>query len=84
MTRDKRLTWIQHRLRDGDSQQQIRQSAAAGRTLSSEERANASPEVRDQLARDDKKAQDRASFMGGNSGHRDRGKGGREGGGRGR
>lgn len=83
-SRDRRSKWIQLRLFDADPQQQIRQAAASGRTLSSEERANASPEVRERLAREDRKSQQRSFFMGGNARQQDRDKGGRTGGGRGR
>jgi hypothetical protein len=85
MAKDSRFGKIQERMRDIDPQQQIRQAAAAGRALTSDERANASPEVRERLARDDKRSQDRSSFFGGgNSRGQDRGKDGRSGGGRGR
>ena len=83
--RDSRFEKIQERMRDVDPQQQIRQAAASGRTLTSDERANASPEMKERLAREDKKSQERSSFFtGGNSREQDRGKGGRSGGGRGR
>jgi len=84
VSRDKRAEWIQQRSRDVDPQQQIRQAAASGRTLSSEERANASPEVRERAARDDKSARDRWSFTSSQGRNQDKGKGGRTGGGRGR
>ncbi|MGO9475870.1 MAG: MobA/MobL family protein [Rhodomicrobium sp.] len=84
VARDKRAEWIQNRTRDVDPQQQIRQAAQSGRALSSEERANASPEVRERAARDDKSARDRWSHTSSQGRNQDKGKGGRSGGGRGR
>ncbi len=84
ISRDKRLEWVQHRLRDTDQQQQIRQAAQSGRTLSSEERAKASPEVRERAARDDKSARERWSSPSSQGRAQDKGKDGRSGGGRGR
>lgn len=85
VARDSRFEKVQERMRDIDPQQQIRQAAAAGRALTSDERANASPEMKERLAREDKKSQERSSFFtGGNSRGQDRGKDGRSGGGRGR
>ncbi len=82
--RGNRVGRIQHRLSKADPQQQIRQAAESGRTLSGDERANASPEIKAQLAREDRRAQDRSFFTGGNSRQHDQDKGGRNGGGRGR
>ncbi|MGB8734997.1 MAG: hypothetical protein WCD20_02555, partial [Rhodomicrobium sp.] len=82
--RNNRAARIQERLREADPQQQIRHAAESGRPLSSEERANASPEIKEHLAREDHQAKDRSFFTGGNSRQEDQGKRGRNGGGRGR
>ncbi len=84
VARDKRTGWLQRRLRDGDPQQQIRQAAQSGRTLSSEERANASPEVRERADRNDKSARARWSSENPQARAQDKGKDERSGGGRGR
>jgi MobA/MobL family len=77
---------LQKRLREIDPQTQIRQAAASGQPLSAEQRANAPPEVKDQLAREDKKSQQRSDLAGGNTSRKgqDKGNEGRSGGGRGR
>ncbi len=84
-TRDDRGASLQRRLRETDPQQQIQQAAASGRPLSSDERANASPQVREQVSRQERQARERASFIvSGKDGKQDRGRDGRSGGGRGR
>ncbi len=65
--RNNRAARIQERLSEIDPQQQIRHAAESGRPLSSEERANASPEIKEHLAREDRQAKDRSFFTGGNS-----------------
>ncbi len=73
------------RVSEPDQQSQLRQAAQAGRALSSEERANASPEVREKLDQQNKAAS-RAGHSASNS-NQQQGKGkdsGRSGGGRGR
>ncbi len=83
-TRGSQASSVQQRLSEIDPQQQIRQTAASGQTLNSEERANTSPEINAQLAREDRQAKDRSFFTDANSRQEDRGKDGRNGGGRGR
>ncbi len=77
-----RASTLQQRLSEIHPQQQIRQATASGRTLSSEERATASPEIKEQLARKDRQAH--SFFTDADSQQQDHGKGGRNGGGRGR
>jgi hypothetical protein len=82
--RGNRASTLQQRLSEIDPQQQIRQAPASGRTLSSDERATASPEINEQLARKDRQAQDRSFLTTENSRQEDHGKDGRNGGARGR
>lgn len=83
--RDKRGAVLQRRLREIDPQQQIRQAASSGRPLSSDERANASPEIKEQLSRKDRQAKERTLFIPqSRDGKQNRGREGRGGGGRGR
>ena len=67
-----------------DPQAQIRQAAQSGRTLTDAERANASPELKQQLRREEMKAQARVLFATRDSHQGQRGKEGRSRGGRGR
>ncbi len=84
--RGDRAAKVQDHLHGIDPQEQIQQAAASGQTLSGEQRANASPEVKGQAARQDRNSQDRSSYPGGNSAPKgqDKGNQGRSGGGRGR
>lgn len=65
-------------------QEQVRQAVVSGRTLSDAERLNASPEMRDNLARQDRSAKARDLFSVAGATQQQRGNGGRQGGGRGR
>ncbi len=66
-------------------QARAKQAVQSGRTLSSDEKANASPEVKERLARDDRKTAQRAAFEpGAKSPAQQRGKDRGGGGGRGR
>ncbi len=83
--RGNRVGGIQERLSEIDPQQQIRQAGDSGRTLSSDECANASPKIREKLDREERKASERSLFTPGTAQQQQREKdGGRSGGGRGR
>ncbi len=56
--RESRGGRIQDRARDVDPQIQIRQAVASGRPLTDSDRANASPEIREQISRDERVLQD--------------------------
>ena len=83
-TRENRGSGLQQQLRDSDRQQQIREAAASGRALTGDERANASPEIREKLGREDQRSRQLSLFIFSKDGKQDRGKDGRTGGGRGR
>ena len=83
--RNNRRGRIQERLSEVDPQQQIRQAIASGLPLSSDERANASPEIKEQLGREERQASSRSLVPPSSTQQQQRGKdGGRSGGGRGR
>ncbi len=82
--RGNRSSSVQQHFAEHDPQQQIHQAVESGRSLTDAERANTSPEVREQLGRDERKANERSQFTPGST-QQQRGKdGGRSGGGRGR
>ena len=82
--RSDRSSNLQRRLREENPQDQIRQAAASGRTLTDAERANASPEVKAKLGREERQAKARFLFTRRSDLQQQRGKDGRSGGGRGR
>ncbi len=71
------------RIMDSDPQNQIRQAAASGRALTSDERANAPQDLKEKVAWQEKRATQRAAFIPGRSDTKESGRG-RGGGGRGR
>ena len=64
-------------------QEQVRQAVQSGHTLTGDERANASPDLKERLASQDRRIAQRATFAHGEGNQRQQGKG-RGGGGRGR
>ena len=83
--KDSRAKRIQEQMRGDDPQQQNRQAETSERKPTSDNRADAWSDSKDQITRDDRTSQGRLPFIpGDNSPKKDRGKDSREGGGRGR
>jgi hypothetical protein len=82
--RSRRGADMRQRRQQPDQQQTIRQAVESGRTLSGDERANASPELRERSSREERIAKQRAFLITHRSKPQNRENEGRGGGGRGR